>query len=289
MERYEDMMEYLTSSLIRCFKETVHSIFLYNPLTDDITQNDNNLHVAVIISHERPYDKISLEAISNVLSCEFHTHLSVLLIVKNQFEQEMHTSPLFQLIQEGKVLYMATPNVKKHSIEDILSRPDGKRAELINDEIIDLATPTRTHQFISNFLSTEINVYIRQKKGNCEIYAAPFSVFLDEEKPVYVEPDISVICAKDKLDEHGCHGAPDWIIEIVSQSSRKQDYFKKLNAYDDAGVRDYWIVDPTKKVVVVYHLEDENMIPVLYGFQDKVKANIYEDFEIDFSTMELTE
>lgn len=73
----------------------------------------------------------------------------------------------------------------------------------------------------------------------------------------YLEPDICVICDPSKLDETGCHGAPDWVIEIVSPSSKARDYFKKLFKYRSAGVREYWIVDPAKKAVNVYQLEHE--------------------------------
>ena len=74
--------------------------------------------------------------------------------------------------------------------------------------------------------------------------AAPFAVFLNADDADYLEPDISVIGDLSKLDENGCHGAPDWIIEIVSPSSEPRDHIKKLLKYGTAGVREYWIVDP---------------------------------------------
>ncbi|MDD6072142.1 MAG: Uma2 family endonuclease, partial [Clostridiales bacterium] len=128
--------------------------------------------------------------------------------------------------------------------------------------------------------------YIEKNKGECKIYPAPFAVFLDEENSSYVEPDISVICDKDKLDMKGCHGAPDWIIEIVSPSSKVLDYYKKLALYKMAGVREYWIVDPLKQVIVVYNLEDEE-IPIVYHFSDCIKVNIYENLEIDFNDLDV--
>lgn len=110
------------------------------------------------------------------------------------------------------------------------------------------APPNRGHQRIVGELYTIINNYIKKKNGRCEVDIAPFAVFLNEDDNNYVEPDISVICDEDKLNDRGCSGAPDWIIEVVSPSSRRMDYIIKLFKYRTAGVREYWIVDPEKIV-----------------------------------------
>lgn len=107
---------------------------------------------------------------------------------------------------------MPLPKEELYTIGDIYSLPEGERAELIDGQIYDMAPPSRHHQEISMELSTAIQSYIRSKKGNCRVYAAPFAVQLDEDSHTYVEPDISVICDPKKLDERGCKGAPDWII-----------------------------------------------------------------------------
>ena len=101
----------------------------------------------------------------------------------------------------------------------------------------------------------------------------------------YVEPDISVICDSNKLDDRGCKGAPDWIVEIVSPSSKQMDYYTKLFKYRTAGVREYWLVDPDKNLVLVYNFEHGTSEP--YTLQDSVKAGIYEDLWIDFSNLRL--
>ena len=171
-----------------------------------------------------------------------------------------------------------------YTIEYIYSLPEGQRAELIDGVIYNMSPPSVQHQRVSNYLSTEINLYIRSKKGSCEVFSAPFAVFLNADDKTYVEPDISVICDKNKLNERGCNGAPDWIIEIVSPSSKHTDYVLKLLKYRNAGVREYWIVDPIWKSISVYNFEESQVEH--YTFQDKVKAGIYEDLEIDFSEME---
>lgn len=168
-----------------------------------------------------------------------------------------------------------------YGIEDIYSLPDGKRAELIDGRIYYMAPPNRKHQRISVELSTIINNYIKSNNGSCEVDIAPFAVFLNGNDKTYVEPDISVICDRNKLTEKGCNGAPDWVIEIVSPSSRQMDYYKKLFQYRTAGVREYWVIDPDKQVITVYDFAHDTMTE--YTLTDKVRVGIYEDFVIDFS------
>ena len=165
-----------------------------------------------------------------------------------------------------------------YTIDDIYALPDGERAELIDGKIYYMASPSWTHQKISMFLSTEISSYIKNKDGKCEVVAAPFAVFLNKDDKNYMEPDISIICDPNKLDEKGCHGAPDWVIEIVSPRSRSMDYYKKLLKYNTAGVREYWVVDPEKKLVTVYRFEREEMEE--YSFGEDVPVGIYEDFKL---------
>ncbi len=168
-----------------------------------------------------------------------------------------------------------------YTIDDIYALPDDERAELIDGQIYYMAPPNRRHQRISFYLSRKIADYIDSKNGSCEVYLAPFAVFLDEDETTYVEPDISVICDTSKLNDKGCNGAPDWIIEIVSPSSKYMDYFTKLFKYRNTGVKEYWIVDPIKNQIITYYFEDETMEQ--YTFFDKVKVSIYNDLKIDFS------
>ena len=176
---------------------------------------------------------------------------------------------------------MSLPQERIYTTADIYDLPDGQRAELIDGQIYYMAPPSRRHQKISMELSATIRDYIRSHNGSCEVYPAPFAVFLNEDDRNYVEPDISVICNPNKLTDRGCTGAPDWIIEIVSPSSRRMDYFVKLFKYRSSGVREYWIVDPDKKRLTVYDLVNDDMNE--YSFTDTVKVGIYEDFCIDLA------
>lgn len=171
-----------------------------------------------------------------------------------------------------------------YTTDYIYSLPEGKRAELIDGQIYDMAPPARLHQKILMELSANIRDYIKQKGGSCEVYPAPFSVFLNQNNKTYVEPDISVICDKNKLDDRGCNGAPDWIIEIVSPGSTRMDYSIKLFKYRTSGVREYWIVNPMKKTIQTYSFEgdeDSNQ----FFFDENVKVGIYEDFEINLADL----
>ena len=154
----------------------------------------------------------------------------------------------------------ALKSENNYTIDDIYALRDGERAELIDGKIYYMAPPSTGHQRLLNYISTEINL-------------------LSENNRNYVEPDISVICDRDKITDQGCNGAPDWVIEIVSPGSRKMDYYKKLFKYRTAGVREYWVVDPDKKCVTVYSFDADNMEEYLFG--EEIPAGIYEGFYIN--------
>lgn len=183
---------------------------------------------------------------------------------------------------------MALAQSKIYTEEDYYNLPENIRAELIDGQIHYMSAPSRIHQKILSFLHVRIANYINSKNGPCEVYPAPFAVklFSDDDRNV-VEPDISVICSPEKLTDRGCTGAPDWIVEIISPSTASRDYIYKLNLYANAGVREYWIVDPNSKKIFVYHLEQPDFKADSYTFQDKISANIYDDLQIDFTELGL--
>ena len=147
-----------------------------------------------------------------------------------------------------------------------------------------MAPPSMIHQRISFALARKIADYIDVNKGDCEVFPAPFAVFLNNDDTTYVEPDISVICDKNKIDDRGCNGAPDMIIEIVSKSSQRMDYLTKLFKYRTAGVREYWIVNPMKRTVLVY-IFGENEDSTQYVFEDDIQVGIYSDLTINLSEL----
>lgn len=180
---------------------------------------------------------------------------------------------------------MALAQNRIYTIDDIYALPEGTRAELIDGQIYYMAPPSRKHQEITGELFATIREYIYSNHGSCRPYIAPFAVFLNANDKNYVEPDISVICDPNKLNDKGCVGAPDWIIEVVSPSSRPMDYYTKLFKYRTAQVREYWIVDPAKDRVSVYNFEQNTMEE--YSFTDDVPSGIYLGFTINLSKLNI--
>lgn len=171
-----------------------------------------------------------------------------------------------------------------YTIDDIYSLPDGVRAELISGEIYDMAPPNPLHQELVMELSATIRNHIKDKKGICKVFPAPFAVFIKNDKKNYVEPDISVVCNKDKISNRGCEGAPDFIIEIVSPSSRKMDYSLKNTLYSESGVLEYWIVDPAKNRTTIYRYTEDSA-PIIVPFDTPAMVGIYRDLEICISDL----
>ena len=174
-----------------------------------------------------------------------------------------------------------------YTAEDYFALPDGVRAELIGGVFYDMAPPNWKHQRILFKLSRIIADRIEKIHPECEVVIAPYAVKLRDDRDDYFEPDISVICDREKLKDWGCEGPPDWIIEIVSPGNASHDYIKKATYYMDAGVREYWIVDPIKEKVVVHSFQNEEAEDrygyEVYTFRDKVPVGICEGFEIDFA------
>lgn len=179
---------------------------------------------------------------------------------------------------------MGLPQEILYTIDDIYALPDGQRAELFDGQMYMMAPPNMRHQLLVSRFNQKISNYIDSKKGKCRIFPSPFAVFLNKNNKNYVEPDISVICDKDKLDERGCNGAPDWVIEITSPSNPQIDYGIKLFKYRTAGVREYWIVNPQKQTVLVFDFEHDAQSN-LYDFNDTIPVCIFEDMSINVAKM----
>ncbi len=150
-----------------------------------------------------------------------------------------------------------------YTYADYKTWSDNERWELINGEAFDMSpAPKREHQKVSIALSTQIFISLEEK--SCEVYSAPMDVKLsampgedENDIDIVVQPDILVVCDPDKLDEDGCNGAPDWVIEILSPSTSYKDENEKLLLYEKYGVKEYWIVQPGAKMVFVYILDND--------------------------------
>lgn len=185
---------------------------------------------------------------------------------------------------------MALPQEKaSYTFSDYLAWDNDERIEIIDGKILMMAPPARIHQEVSGELFYQIRKSLEGK--NCKVYAAPFAVRLFERKndapenvQTVFEPDISVICDKSKLDEHGCKGAPDMIIEILSPSTMSHDWLYKMRRYEQAGVQEYWIVSPKEQSLQVFLLKENTYrIDGSYGPDDIVKVNVLDGCFIELA------
>ena len=185
---------------------------------------------------------------------------------------------------------MALPAEKeRYTFADVLTWEESDRIEIINGEAVMMAPPSRIHQKVSFEIGRQIGNYLEGKK--CEVYPAPFGVRLfekDGDSPddvdTLVEPDISVICDKSKLDKHGCKGAPDMVVEILSPSTQRHDRLAKLGLYQRARVREYWIVDPDSSTVQVFLQRDGSLqLHEVYDRQGVAKVNVLDGCFIELS------
>lgn len=180
-----------------------------------------------------------------------------------------------------------------HTYADYLSWPDNERIEIIDGSPYFQAAPSRIHQEILSELHRQIANFLIGKE--CKVYPAPFHVVFDledeangwENSKNVCEPDISIICDKSKLDDSGCKGSPDLIIEIISPSTARKDKIEKFNLYERAKVKEYWIVEPQEKIVSVFTLEENQRYgrPDLYTEVDQVKVSIFDGLNIDLASV----
>jgi len=174
------------------------------------------------------------------------------------------------------------PQSQITTLEQYEVLPEDARAEVFDGQIYYMASPSQDHQTISTELTTILNSYIRNSKSSCRVFHAPFDVKLSDRPLTIVQPDLMIVCDKNKLDGKRCNGAPDFIIEIVSPGNPSDDYIRKLYYYKNAEVREYWIVDPRRKTVTVNYFE-ESKLNIQYSFDSTIKVNIYDDLYINFS------
>lgn len=174
------------------------------------------------------------------------------------------------------------PQLQIITLEQYEALPEDTRAEVFDGQLYYMSSPSQEHQTISMELSTILNTYIKKNQGSCKVFHAPFDVKLNDTPLTIVQPDLMIVCDKNKLDSKRCNGAPDFIIEIVSPSNPADDYIRKLYYYKNAGVREYWIVDPRRKIVTVNYFEGD-VLNIQYSFESTIKVNIYEDLYINFA------
>ena len=155
------------------------------------------------------------------------------------------------------------------TLEDYLALPEGARVEMIDGEFYDMAAPTTEHQDIAGELFVELKNHVRKNGGSCHPFIAPVDVQLDRDDKTIVQPDILILCDKQKLTRSRIVGAPDFIIEILSPSTFQKDLIIKGKKYQQAGVKEYWMIDPKAKVVLQYDYTNQHPVR-FYSFSELV-------------------
>lgn len=187
------------------------------------------------------------------------------------------------MLRESSNAYM-TKKQGEYTLDDYYHViPDDMRVELIDGVIYNMTAPTSAHQIIGGFIYSRLLQHVLEKGGACLPMISPLDVQLDCDEKTMVQPDVVIVCDRDKIINRCIYGAPDFIIEVLSKSTKKKDSVIKLNKYLNAGVREYWMIDPMKQKVIVYDFEHDDY-PEIFGFDAKVPVGIWDgECEIDFA------
>ena len=205
-------------------------------------------------------------------------------------------TPLAGRVGEASAAYNVHPAPRNsgaaddrlHTLEDYLSLPDDQRVEMIDGVFYDMAAPTTVHQSVAGFLFKKLLDFVMENKGPCFPFMSPVDVQLDCDDKTVVQPDVLVVCDRSKYRDGRIWGAPDLVVEVLSPSTRRKDMQLKMYKYAGAGVREYWMVDPEKKLVVQYDLEHLE-IPAIYNFRSVIPVLIWDGAcRIDLKEMDDT-
>ena len=235
--------------------------------------------------------KVTLEAIEAVLYAEEmrrQSSVSREASGKSGVTYDDSEEPSTGLVREtaGSYNYSSTTSKKdgEYTLDDYYALPDERRVELIDGVFYDMSAPAVIHQKILGELFILFRECADAHEGECEVYLSPCDVRLDCDNRTMVQPDLFVICRSYDLGAKAFDGAPDLTLEILSPSTRAKDMLLKLHKYQNAGVKEYWIVDPDHSTVLVYDLRSDDFYPEKYDFDSVIPVHISDgQCSIDFS------
>ncbi len=181
-------------------------------------------------------------------------------------------------VAERSFEYGTTPVNKQqgnYTVEDLKTLPSEKRYELIDGYLFQMEAPSTFHQLAAGEIYRQISNFIIDHDGDCTPFIAPVDVQLDEDDRTMVQPDIVIVCDPNRISAKNIVGAPDFVLEVLSPGTKAKDSVIKLEKYHKAGVREYWIVDPYQKIILVYDLKGEGGVTI-YPIQQDVPVGIYD-------------
>lgn len=211
---------------------------------------------------------VPLGTVQKIFSGETRSpRYSTLLALETAFQEHKEQSVMEPL------RYMAK-KPGDYTVQDYYSLPEDVRAELIDGVFYDMASPGLVHQRIAGEVYRQIANYISGNHGDCLPLTAPMDVRLNCDDRTMIQPDVIVVCEKEKVRGWGIMGAPDFVLEVLSPSTKRKDCIRKLDKYMEAGVREYWMIDPEKRKVIVYQFEHE-IYPAVYGMEELLEIGIF--------------
>lgn len=212
--------------------------------------------------------KATVDAIEKVLSADEAVYQG------KAYEYASVKTTDLPVVKEAAAGYTAGKKQGEYTLEDYYALPEDKRFELIDGVLFEMSSPRTVHQDIAFIIHMALYEYIRDQKKPCKVFEAPVDVQLDCDDKTMVEPDVLVVCDREKIRGFGIYGAPDFVLEILSKSTRKKDMTIKLHKYLEAGVREYWIIDPQKEILITYDFSDEEFVPCVYPLKGRVPVTI---------------
>jgi len=212
--------------------------------------------------------KATLDAIERVLTAEEEVYRG------KAYEYTLGINEEALTVREAAFSYGTEKKQGEYTLQDYYALPDERRVELIDGVIYDMSSPRTVHQDIAAYVHISLYDYIRREKKPCKVFEAPMDVQLCCDQRTMVQPDVLVVCDRNKIKGFGIYGAPDFVLEILSRSTRRKDMTIKLEKYLEAGVREYWIIDPYKEILIAYDFTDEDFVPCVYPLDGRAPVSI---------------
>ena len=247
-----------------------------------ITGESKNPRVATMNALEKVL--IGDETVFTGKSYKYDSQASVSFVCEGEAEYNAGSTALNHMQGQQSTV----SKVKKqgeYTVEDYMALPDGDRKELIDGVFYDMATPTNGHQEVVGYMFLEIGNFIRKNKGKCRAVLAPSAVQLDCDNKTMVEPDIYIVCNPDKVKKFGNYGAPDFVLEVLSDSTRNKDLKIKSFKYMNAGVREIWYIDLKTRTLITYY-EGDDYLPAIHPLEGTLGLAIY-DGRLEINLAEL--